>query len=116
MEVKVNFSIRRGTQAVASKFNEAKLFYENNKAYIDKNIHDFIFVNVGPELIVGNVIRVPVINLNKRLLALYFRFCGYSNNSIDVTLISVIYPQGYPPLSESDIPHGIERTPRSDLR
>lgn len=111
MEVKINFNFRKGTHAIATKFGEAKMFYEKNKEYLDKNIHDYIFVNVGPELTPGTVIRVPVINLNKRLLALYFRFCGYTNNSIEVTLISVIHPQGYPPLSDSDIPHSIEHKP-----
>jgi len=106
MQVNISYNNRRVPQATVNKISEARVLCEIHKDFIDKSIHDYIFVNVGPELTEGTVIRIPVLHLNKRILALYFRFCGYSNNCINVVLVSVIYPEAYPPIQDLNIPQG----------
>jgi len=108
MQVNISYYNRRVRPTTPSMISEAKSLCERHREYIDKNIHDYIFVNVGPELTDGTVIRVPVIHLNNRILALYFRFQGYSNNCIDVLLTSVIYPEAYPPMQDLNMPQGAQ--------
>lgn len=112
MQVKVNFPTRiAGARNAKQVFKEAEQFYLYNLEYIDQQIYNFIFVNVGPELNSGTIFRVPVIKLNKRIMALYFRLGSYKNDKVEVTLVSVVYAEAYPPLPDSDIPHSIEHKP-----
>ncbi len=98
------FSAERNNPIGENPLEEGLCFCEANREFVEKKLLDYVFVNAGPELNRMSIIRLPIYNLHKRILALYFEFVGYTPNKLVVILKEVKYHSAFPPKQDEEIP------------